>query len=381
MGLSKIIKKVNKAKSAINSVKGIGAKLKSLQYDSVTDQLGVSAEQARAYLQNSRKDAKVVNQNDKAKLAMAKQPFEISEDLIYPLNDTLPNYLVFTILPRRNNSKRTATTIGGTQDNNSEGTFPNVFGDGVSRDILLYVPDGTTSDSNVSFGDADFSLSKRMMNDVVEGYKKAGFGKALEAGGAGFNQLIKSQMTAFMNGLTGGVQNVREGRAKNPMAEAMFEGISFRTHKFDYEFWPKSELEAQMVQRIIYSFRTAMLPDTYGERFFSKSKEGTGKGSTHQDLDENYFNFPNVINISYEGPLEQRLDGFLPTVLTDMSVDNFNGNKVAMIGDGYPVSTSISLSFQEIKILTQESYQQISPLGNKSIKPMKSETPDADTKT
>ena len=64
-----------------------------------------------------------------------------------------------------------------------------------------------------------------------------------------------------------------------------------------------------------------------------------------------------------------------------MSVDNFNGNKVAMIGDGYPVSTSISLSFQEIKILTQESYQQISPLGNKSIKPMKSETPDADTKT
>ena len=47
MGLSKLIKKVNKAKSAINSLKGISSKIQSLNYNSVTDQLGEEAKKAQ----------------------------------------------------------------------------------------------------------------------------------------------------------------------------------------------------------------------------------------------------------------------------------------------------------------------------------------------
>ena len=55
MGLSKLINKVNKAKSAINSLKGISSKLKSLNYNSVTDQLGEEAEKAQKHLREERK--------------------------------------------------------------------------------------------------------------------------------------------------------------------------------------------------------------------------------------------------------------------------------------------------------------------------------------
>ena len=46
MGLSKILNKINKAKSAINSLKGISSKLNSLNYTTQIDKLGEEAEKA-----------------------------------------------------------------------------------------------------------------------------------------------------------------------------------------------------------------------------------------------------------------------------------------------------------------------------------------------
>ena len=46
MGLSKLLKKVNKAKSAINSLKGISSKINSLGYTTQTDKLGEEATKA-----------------------------------------------------------------------------------------------------------------------------------------------------------------------------------------------------------------------------------------------------------------------------------------------------------------------------------------------
>ena len=178
----------------------------------------------------------------------------------------------------------------------------------------------------------------------------------------GANAVVQQGINSFLNSLQGGIKNVREGRVSNPMVEAMFEGISFRSFDFEYEFWPRSEEEAIMVNHIIYTFRTAMLPDTFGESV---------KGMTLND-DENYFNFPNIFDVEWEGPMGQHLDGFLPMVCTKCSVDHFNNGNNTTFGNGAPISQTMSLSFQEIKLLTQESYQEISPLGNKKIKSMNS---------
>ena len=57
MGLSRLLNKINKAKSAINSLKGISSKLNSLNYTTQIDKLGEEAEAARELLSNRRKSA------------------------------------------------------------------------------------------------------------------------------------------------------------------------------------------------------------------------------------------------------------------------------------------------------------------------------------
>lgn len=154
-----------------------------------------------------------------------------------------------------------------------------------------------------------------------------------------------------------------QGKAVNPQQEQMLEGVDFRSFTFNYTFWPKSEAEAAMVNQIIYWFRTAMLPDTYPPIGAGGQSEGEAAGGG-----EAFFNYPNIFDVEYFGPIKEKVDGFLPMVCTSVAVDHTNGKKFATFKDGQPVSSSMTLNFLEIKILTQESYQEISPLGDPSMK-------------
>jgi hypothetical protein len=238
-----------------------------------------------------------------------------------------------------------------------------MFNDG-NKEILLYIPADFTSTTSATYTKADFGLSQRQLDQFVENAKDKGVVDAV--GEIGTGALLSQGFTSFLNGLQGGIKNVREGRAKNPMTESMFEGVSFREWNFEYEFWPKSSEEAEMVKYIIYTFRTAMLPDTFGEQMkvqVGKSGTLTNEGQ-NLNADENYFNHPNIFQVSFEGPIASHLDGFLDMVCTKCDVSHFNNGNNTTFGDSAPISQKMSLSFQEIKMLTQESYQEISAMYN-----------------
>ena len=135
------------------------------------------------------------------------------------------------------------------------------------------------------------------------------------------------------------------------MEEQFFKGVEFRSHSFSYEFYPKSSDEARQVEDIIWSFKSAMLPDT----FANAEADGAAEG---------YFNYPNIFNIYYEGSISKRFEDFLPSVLTDCTVSH----STKLFHDGYPVSTELGLEFTEVKVITQETYQQISKSTNKMKK-------------
>ena len=65
--------------------------------------------------------------------------------------------------------------------------------------------------------------------------------------------------------------------------------------------------------------------------------------------------------------IADKVDGFLPCVLTKCDVNHTGGLKFSTYRDGQPIKTQMSLEFTEIRIMTQENYQDISPLGDKSI--------------
>ena len=342
--IDKLISKINKAKSAINSFKGIASKFSSKNFTSALDKLGEQAEEAKRSLEKRRTTLEQSVANNKCKLHGKFPPPEGYEELRYPLEEDLDNYITFQTRLRRKREGQNAA---------------NVFGD-TGVEIMLYIPDGLSSTANVNYTSKDVGLFARGIQDIRE---EEGIGATFNEMGDQIVALAKKSAAAFGNKLTANVGNINDGKASNPMQEQMLEGIGFRSFSFDYEFWPKSVDEANEINKIIYSFRTAMLPDTFGS-------EENGDA-------ENYFNFPNVFDVEFEGPVRDVLDGFLPMVCTKCDVDHFNGQKFATFTGGQPVSTKMSLEFVEIKILSQENYQQISPLGDKSITGMPSLRDDA----
>ena len=212
-------------------------------------------------------------------------------------------------------------------------------------EIMLYVPDGHTSSNTVSYKNEGVGVAARGVMQTLN----ADRGDMMSQGFDALSSMIQSAMQSMLNGATGGLVNFSQGQAVNPMEEQMLDGVPMRSFDFEYVFWPKSVEEAEIVNRIIYSFRTAMLPDTFG--------------SDQDSSIENYFNYPNIFDVEWEGPIGDVVEGFLPMMCTKCDVDHFNGGKVAVFTGGQPISTKMSLSFIEIKALTQESYQQISPLG------------------
>jgi len=360
--ISKILSKINKAKSAINSLKGIGAKLESLNYTSQVDKLGEQAEYAQQLLKDRRLSLeKSMDAANVRKSLGKKNPTAPTKELIYPVNDALENYIVFTTRPRKTRSTQRTTDNSGKAIAEGKRGEPvkdtNLFGPSQVIEIQLYIPDGITSDTTVGYSSQNIGPSARRLDEGIQAVSSAwqsgkissAVEKGTEIGGAVIGDLVVKSL----NAMTGGIANIKEGKAVNPMKEQLLTGTDFRTFDFNYEFWPKNEAEANMVNQIIYTFRTAMLPDTYGF-----------DGADVQ----NWLNMPNIFDVEFEGPIAGKVDGFLPMVCTGCSVDHFNGQKVTTFANGQPVSSSMKLTFSEIKVLSQESYQGISPFASNAGK-------------
>jgi hypothetical protein len=334
--VNKILNKINKAKSAINSFKGISSKLKSLNFTSALDKLGEQAEESKRVLEQRRSSLKKGLEAANGSAAKAKKtPNGGDVELIYPINDLLENYIVFSCLKREDK-----TEIGGTDDN---------FFQESSIDIMLYVPDGISSAMSVDYESKGKSALGITANAAIESLLSGGSAMdALNAGGTAAKGVANKFFGEFANTLSGDQFNRKRNLAVNPMKEQFFNGVNYRSFEFVYEFWPKSQDEADMVNEIIYTFRSAMLPSTTSPMF---DKDGQL---------ENYFNYPNKFTAEFEGPIAKTLDGYLEMVCTKCDVDHFNGQKFAVFEGGQPISTKMTIGFTEMKIMSQQNYHEIS---------------------
>jgi len=302
--INKLLDKVNQATSAVKSLKGIKSKLEGKSYKGTYDKDMLESEKAKAEkLLDDRRSSLQANldASNQARQSARKVPLTKTRDLQYPL-EALDSYIIFTTRPRKKRE--------GTKSN--EGNNKNLLSS-ENVAIALYAPESIDQDADVSWSTMEISANKRNLINSFKG--ETGFGQA-------FEELVQSGLNKIADTATGGISNFMGGKAKNPMEEQVFEGVSFRDHSFDYEFYPKSKDES----------------------------DGAA---------ESYFNYPNIFDITYEGLINEHFEDYLPCVLTSVSVNN----STKMFADGYPVATELSLSFTEIKLLTQETYQKISKSG------------------
>jgi len=332
--IDKLLNKVNQAASAIKSFKGIKSKFEGKEYTGsyAKDMLASEKAKAQKLLDDRRATLQTnLNASNLSKSVAKKPPVKNIRDLTYPVGEDLDSYIVFETRPRKAREGRNAK---------------NIFSGEEQVSIALYVPDELSFDTKVTYENEGIGANKRNLIDTFDGG-----GNGIQSFGSGLEEAFQGMVDAGANAVTGGVKNFLQGKAKNPMEEQFFKGVEFRSHSFSYEFYPKSSDEARQVEDIIWSFKSAMLPDT----FANAEADGAAEG---------YFNYPNIFNIYYEGSISQRFEDFLPSVLTDCTVSH----STKLFHDGYPVSTELGLEFTEVKVITQETYQQISKSTNKKKK-------------
>lgn len=341
--IDKLLNKFNKIQNSINSLKGISAKIQSLNYNTEIDKLGDLKAKAIKDLTDRNEalrdlNAKSGNLNKDGYLK--KLPTTSRPELVYPFHDNLANYLVFDIRDRKVGNELPADTIA------------------------LYIPDELISSATVSFGQGEISPIAKAITGVLDA-----FGDGTSAGDAavdGTKAVVGSISNKIKNFLTGGISNIKAGIAINPQKETTLQPLEFRTFSFNYEFNPRSEEEATQVRKIIHTFRMAMLPDGLTAEELDDGRqvaEEQGIDTTEtggRERNELFFSFPNVFDVYFDGPVGTKIDGFLPAVCTSAEVNYSGGQKFATHYDGQPVKINLSLSFQEIRVMTRRNYKEIS---------------------
>ena len=391
--IDKLISKINKAKSAVNSFKGIQSKIKSINYTSAIDALGEDAKRAQNQLQSRRERLEKSLTSSGKETAFdyaSSMPNEKEQQMIYPYHDRLANYIVFHIRPRKQKG------IGGDADAKARGTG-SVGGKAGNhpvfkeRSIALYVPDTLISQANVQYRQEGQNSLAKAIGDITE--------NGFENAGTNFNTVITEAGFKMLNKMSGGLAGLKMGVAVNPKNEQILDGIPFRSWDFTFDFYPKSETEALQIRRIIYAFRSSMLPDTTtglfnrsfqtvnnktsvtrdikvgdivfedvppGLHFYVTDGEGKPLGDDKPSLFtfdgdglHNMFMYPNVFDIEFVGPLKFNIDGFLPAVCTNAQVDYSGGQKFSTHADGMPTKIQLTLNFLEIQIMSLNNYATI----------------------
>ena len=351
--IDKLLNKFNKAKQKINSLKGIQAKIQSINYTTAIDALGESKAEAEKLLESRRNTLQEGLGARKIGQSYAKKPPKVrGNDLVYPYYDQLENYIVFLSRPRRQRGSVQAEVHK-------------------ERQVALYVPDTLISQSTVTYTADGVSDIARALDQVMEGFKK-GLGDGFAAMGEQANKNMTKFIQTAQNKITGGFSNLKAGRAKNPLQEQQLTGVPFRSWDFTFDFWPKSKEEAAKVNEIIYVFRSSMLPDAYSEALAVDFTPLDIVGGEDEDklmeikdkvkdveVNASYFNYPNIFEIYFEGPLGNKIDGFLPAVCANAQVDYTGGQKFSTFSDGQPVHIQLTLNFLEIKTMTLGNYEAI----------------------
>ncbi len=159
-----------------------------------------------------------------------------------------------------------------------------------------------------------------------------------------------------VGGNASAVLSATAGLAVNNHMALVYRGPnSFRSHTFNFSFFPKNSRESDAVQNIIKDFKNGMLP-----RY-------TGAGKSNGRLSSPFFKMPRhyrleILNLT-TGPNSYLNDEMFPRnskgdkinhVITNMTVNHDPNGVVSFHSNGAPVQTNLSLTFQETEFITSK---------------------------
>lgn len=142
---------------------------------------------------------------------------------------------------------------------------------------------------------------------------------------------------ALSKGPNAGGMSAATGLAANPRKEQVFKGVDFRTFQFDYQFFPRDEVEAQNVLNIIQEFKFHMHPE-------------------FKDNNNFLYIYPSEFDITYyQGGAENlNLHRHTSCVLTEMNVNYTPNGAFTTFPNGMPTQINVTMNFRELALLTKQ---------------------------
>ena len=208
--------------------------------------------------------------------------------------------------------------------------------------IALYMPAAVKVQYAADYGEEEIGILAETGAGIIEGLMQGrpGGETAMKALG-GLETGVKQAAVAALEAIAPGAKAImalNEGKVITPKMELMFKGIGRRDFSFEFSFLPKSEQEAIVVESIIHKFKFHMASN------YTTGAEGVRK----MDIPDN-FN----IRYMYHNAENLHLNKISTCVLKGMDVE-YGGDRFVAYGDGRPQATKISLTFQELEIITKD---------------------------
>lgn len=126
------------------------------------------------------------------------------------------------------------------------------------------------------------------------------------------------------------------GLAPNPMKEQVFRQVEFREFTMRFEFSPRNEEEAEMIQKILFTFKFHMHPHFVGSKFLYK--------------------YPSEFDVVYyfDDKENEYIHKHTSAVLSNMNVSYAPHGSFSLMKDGRPTTIVLDLQFKELMTLSKE---------------------------
>lgn len=212
------------------------------------------------------------------------------------------------------------------------------------QSILLYMPENIQAQYGARWGGADFSTAATGLARIF-GQELPDAGTAISSLGGLVKSSFYDKVLKEINNVTGSNISLDQflgsvsGTILNPNTEMLYQGTDLRTFSMTFKMTPKDEQEAKIIKKICNSFKKAMLPSLGGE--FA----GVPVASL--------LKVPNLCQVSYmTGP---NINTYLPVyklcAIAGVDVNYTPDGAYATYQGGSPVSTQLTVSFKETKLL------------------------------
>jgi len=210
----------------------------------------------------------------------------------------------------------------------------------MKQTIALYMPHKLNVANFNTYETPDFKLLNEMKG-LISSPIQAGLPLALRKVATAADG-VASVLGADLNAKS--AIDAATGRVENPRKETIYQSPELRKFEFSFEFAPRNLEESKLLHDIIRTFKHHAYPSLAGAGY--------------------YFNMPAEFDLQFYSIINGTayenvwLNKIARCVLQEINVDYTAAGVVSMFENGAPTNVNMTLTFQEVELITQEKVDQ-----------------------